>query len=165
MFDYIIGKDGELYHYGVKGQKWGVRRYQNKDGSLTSDGQKKKLAFTQSDGYRNTLRKVMSNKTINKAANNLTELNMERARQKEAKKERKQQLKSTYKNLKDKAGLGERLLYTSGTRRKAAKYIVDNNMSVEEATRRSKGEARRNTAILLGVYGAIAVGSFMAQNR
>lgn len=25
----------ELYHYGVKGQKWGVRRYQYADGSLT----------------------------------------------------------------------------------------------------------------------------------
>lgn len=35
----------ELYHYGVKGQKWGVRRYQNKDGSLTSAG-KKRVANT-----------------------------------------------------------------------------------------------------------------------
>lgn len=31
----------ELYHYGVKGQKWGVRRFQNKDGSLTRLGQKR----------------------------------------------------------------------------------------------------------------------------
>ena len=28
----------ELYHHGIKGQKWGVRRYQNEDGSLTSQG-------------------------------------------------------------------------------------------------------------------------------
>ena len=31
----------ELYHWGVKGMKWGVRRYQNKDGSLTNAGQKR----------------------------------------------------------------------------------------------------------------------------
>ena len=31
----------ELYHYGVKGQKWGVRRYQKKDGSLTRLGKKR----------------------------------------------------------------------------------------------------------------------------
>ena len=28
----------ELYHHGIKGQKWGVRRYQNPDGSLTAEG-------------------------------------------------------------------------------------------------------------------------------
>lgn len=31
----------ELYHHGVKGMKWGIRRYQNKDGSLTPAGKKK----------------------------------------------------------------------------------------------------------------------------
>lgn len=31
----------ELYHWGVKGMKWGVRRYQNKDGSLTAKGKKR----------------------------------------------------------------------------------------------------------------------------
>lgn len=38
---YILSSNGELYHYGVKGMKWGVRRYQNKDGSLTPAGKKK----------------------------------------------------------------------------------------------------------------------------
>lgn len=39
--DYYITSNGELFHYGVKGQKWGIRRYQNKDGSLTPAGKKR----------------------------------------------------------------------------------------------------------------------------
>lgn len=31
----------ELYHHGIKGQKWGVRRYQNADGSLTEAGKRR----------------------------------------------------------------------------------------------------------------------------
>ena len=31
----------ELYHHGILGMKWGVRRYQNKDGSLTEAGKKR----------------------------------------------------------------------------------------------------------------------------
>ena len=40
----------ELYHSGIKGMKWGVRRYQNPDGSLTPAGRKR---YTNSDGTLN----------------------------------------------------------------------------------------------------------------
>ena len=36
-----LNGDGYLRHHGILGMKWGVRRYQNKDGSLTSSGKKR----------------------------------------------------------------------------------------------------------------------------
>lgn len=47
MSIYIIKNDqlyevsNELYHHGIKGMKWGIRRYQNADGSLTDVGKKR----------------------------------------------------------------------------------------------------------------------------
>lgn len=35
-----ITESDELIHYGIRGMRWGVRRYQNKDGSLTEEGRK-----------------------------------------------------------------------------------------------------------------------------
>ena len=34
-----------IYHHGIKGQKWGVRRFQNPDGTLTSAGKARKRAM------------------------------------------------------------------------------------------------------------------------
>lgn len=31
----------ELYHHGIEGQKWGVRRFQNEDGTLTPEGKRR----------------------------------------------------------------------------------------------------------------------------
>ena len=45
--NYILTSNGsfisqnELYHHGIKGMKWGVRRFQNEDGSLTTAGKKR----------------------------------------------------------------------------------------------------------------------------
>lgn len=41
MAEYVIASNGELMHFGVKGMKWGIRRYQNEDGSLTEKGRKR----------------------------------------------------------------------------------------------------------------------------
>ena len=41
MSKWICTRQNELTHHGIKGQKWGVRRFQNKDGSLTPAGKKR----------------------------------------------------------------------------------------------------------------------------
>lgn len=41
MYFYIVPTKDDAQHHGVLGMKWGVRRYQNKDGSLTSRGKRR----------------------------------------------------------------------------------------------------------------------------
>lgn len=67
-----------LQHHGIKGQKWGVRRYQNSDGSLTDAGKKRYMKDASREirrtGYAaNTMGRVLgsskvSNRRISKAA-------------------------------------------------------------------------------------------------
>lgn len=67
----------ELYHWGIKGMKWGIRRFQNKNGSLTPFGKKR---YSEPHGdYTNAHSKKsvkeMSNKELQDRNNRL---NMER---------------------------------------------------------------------------------------
>lgn len=56
-----------LQHYGVKGMKWGVRRYQNADGTLTDEGRARAVAV------RRVRTAAKSKKDVDRIYNSLSE--------------------------------------------------------------------------------------------
>ena len=135
----IINEEDYLEHFGVKGMKWGVR--------------KQKVLNAKSE-Y----------KKARKAGLGKDQLNSAKSAYKSAKRERKNAIKDTYKGINKNTSFYEKVMFDDATRKRAAKYVVDNDMSVSEATAKAKGDAVRNTAILLAAYGAVSVASRIRNN-
>ena len=131
MTNYII-VNGELKHYGVKGMKWGVRRYQNEDGSLTPRG---KLRFKQVEGNERLARRQtkQATKLIRQEKNNVDVMayEFENASNRAARKNHKMVAKG-FKKLRnhDEAGAKKYIA-------KSKKYL---NKSLENQTKRAKME-------------------------
>ena len=66
IFEYLL--EDCLQHHGIKGMRWGIRRYRNGDGSLTSAGKKryKKRQPSEESVTAKKLRKKKMNELTNK---------------------------------------------------------------------------------------------------
>ena len=82
----------ELVHYGVKGMKWGILRYQNPDGTLTAAG-KVRDRMTRKRNLKKA-EKILkgSNKTVKRRLSQITDEELQKA-------VNRLQLERTYKNL------------------------------------------------------------------
>ena len=84
---------------------------------------------------------------------------------KSAKETRQQAIKTTSNDLRKQASFAEKLVYNSATHKRAAKYVVDNNMTVADATKKAKTDAWRNSVAFVAGLAAVSIGAEYLKNR
>lgn len=112
----------ELYHHGVKGMKWGVRRYQNKDGSITEAG-KKRYARDAREKDFNKYDESSSKYYKQSKKNGRSDLEFDAARYAKEDTERSKRLVDSSRNLSNEL---KRTVDTSNRNRKVQKMDLSN---------------------------------------
>ena len=164
-----------LAHHGILGMKWGIRRYQDEKGNYTSAGKKRYIKDKTSgiqkdiDSFKSVKNGIKDKKgrqllTKEDVDSSVAGLKAQKAKQ-EAKLSRKWDINKVYTDFDRSATSAEKFVYNEATRKRAAKFVVDKNMSMTDALKKAKGEAWRNTAIYVGVMGGLTVAQIAVSNK
>lgn len=117
-------ENNSLAHYGIRGMKWGVRRFQNSDGSYTSAGKKRKQKESVHEDYANAHSKKsvksMSNAEL-KARNNRLQMEQQYANLTRKTNKGKQAVQTFIKT----AGLLSGAMAAYGTYKKVGNQALD----------------------------------------
>lgn len=172
---YFTDDSEYLAHYGIKGMKWGVRRYRNEDGSLTSLGKKREeyLAVKKEGktGYREPIGggayAVWPNKrAFTKAVNAKTKKRVAESKTWQDKLAVRNAAKQ-YKRQVDMSNMAVRSAY-----REQAKRVKDSmkaevkNVPVRQITKgRHRTEQIITRVAAAGMLGAVAVGTYLIEEK
>lgn len=163
---YYTQTSDELYHYGVKGMRWGVRRYRNYDGTYTQRGVKRFDAALAK--YDAADAKLKSTKTAYKNSQS-TKLDVRQAKRERKTAER--EVKKHYKQLKqDKLADQGKELYKNNKRITANKQnVAYMALATSVATKalREKGDTKMSNAAA-AIGGTITAAYYLVseyQNR
>lgn len=186
--DFVITRTSDsdkLMHYGVPGMKWGHRKAQLPISSTSRRVDSTKAAYKSAKKaysksydnaysysarhllgqYTNKKKKAESHKRWSDVYDKANAVDKAKSDYKNAKAQRKDELNKTYSNIQKNASFREKLTYNNATRKKAAKYVVDNGMSIKDAKAKANKDAIRNTAVMLAAYGGITAAALYKMNH
>lgn len=142
--------NNELYHHGIKNMKWGIRRFQNKDGSLTPAGKKrydKEVAKLKAEK-----KKLRNEISVQKKADKLKQLEKERDALKAQSKNLKKNSKTTTQEDKQAETIEqkrERLLKSTDAKELYENRALLTKNELDERINRIDTEARLKSKIVV----------------